>query len=362
LRARSFDRAARLKGSELFSLTLGQIDAFLGCVSSNCSSIPHPFADLRLNPEIRFPHVSTKLRTYDRDQRLALYQMKKELHLFTTITAEELEAYRQSKNVDLATLLPNRYSKHLHVFSKKETDILLKHETHDHAIHLKEGAQAPAFALYGMSHNEAQELRRYLDENLGKGFIRASRSEAAAPVLFVKKAEEGLRFCVDYRGLNAITVKNRYSLLLIFETLNRLSRAKIFTKLDIIAAFNRLRIREEDEFLTAFRTRFELFEYLVMLFGLCNEPASFQNYINDTLREYLDEFCTAYLDDILIYSDNEVEHEIHVNRVLQKLAQAGLQVDIIKCAFHVTEVSYLGLIITTKGVKMNSAKVNIIVN
>jgi len=362
LGARSFDRAARLKGSELFSLTLGQIDAFLGCVSSNCSSIPHPFADLRLNPEIRFPHVGTKLRTYDRDQRLALYQMKKELHLFTTTTAEELEAYRQSKNVDPATLLPNRYSKHLHVFSKKEADILPKHGTHDHAIHLKEGAQAPASALYGMSHNEAQELRRYLDENLGKGFIRASRSEAAAPVLFVKKAEEGLRFCVDYRGLNAITVKNRYPLPLIFETLNRLSRAKIFIKLDIIAAFNRLRIREEDESLTAFRTRFGLFEYLVMPFGLCNGPASFQNYINDTLREYLDEFCTAYLDDILIYSDNEAEHEIHVNRVLQKLAQAGLQVDITKCAFHVTEVPYLGLIITIKGVKMDPAKVNTIVN
>ncbi len=256
----------------------------------------------------------------------------------------------------------NRYSKHLHVFFKKEVDILLKHETHDHAIHLKEDAQASAFALYGMSHNEAQELRRYLDENLDKGFIRASRSEAIVLVLFVKKAEEGLRFCVDYRGLNAIIVKNRYSLLLIFETLNRLSRAKIFTKLDIIAAFNRLRIREKDEFLIAFRTRFELFEYLVMLFGLCNEPASFQNYINDTLCKYLDEFCTAYLDDILIYSDNEVEHEIHVNRVLQKLAQVDLQIDIIKCAFHVIEVSYLDLIIIIKEVKMNSAKVNIIVN
>jgi len=99
-----------------------------------------------------------------------------------------------------------------------------------------------------------------------------------------------------------------------------------------------------------------------MLFDLCNESVSFQNYINDTLREYLDEFCTAYLDDILIYSDNEVKHEIHVNRVLQKLAQADLQIDIIKCAFHVIEVSYLDLIIIIKEVKMNSAKVNIIVN
>ena len=175
-----------------------------------------------------------------------------------------------------------------------------------------------------MSYNKALELRRYLDENLSKGFIRASRFEAAAFVLFVKKSGEGLRFCVDYRGLNVVTVKNRYPLLLISETLNRLSRAKIFIKLNIIAAFNRIRIQEGDESLTAFRTRFGLFEYLVIPFGLCNGPATFQNYINDTLREYLDNFYIAYLDNILIYSDNEIEYEIYINRVLCKLARAGL--------------------------------------
>ena len=262
--------------------------------------------------------------------------MKKELHLSATTTPEELEAYRQSKNVDPTTLLPERYQEYLHAFSKKEANTLLKHGPQDHTIHLKEGAQAPASALYDMSHNEAQELCRYLDENLSKGFIWASCSESAAPVLFVKKPEGGLHFCIDYRGLNAVTVKNWYPLPLISETLNRLSQAKIFTKLDIIAAFNQLCIQEGDESLTVFHTHFELFKYLVMPFGLCNGPASFQNYINDTLHEYLDDFCTAYLDDILIYSDNEAEHEIHIKHVLQKLEEAGLQADITKCAFHVT--------------------------
>ena len=223
LKARSFDHAARLKRFELFSLTLDQINAFLNCISFNCFSILHFFVDLHLNSEIRFSHVSIKLRIYDRDQRLALYQMKKKLHLFTIIIAEELEAYRQSKNVDFVTLLLNHYSKHLHVFFKKEIDILLKHKTHDHVIHLKKDAQVSVFALYDMSHNEAQELRRYLDENLDKEFIRVSRSEAIALVLFVKKAEEDLRFYVDYRDLNAIIIKNRYSLLLIFKILNHLS-------------------------------------------------------------------------------------------------------------------------------------------
>ena len=288
--------------------------------------------------------------------------MKKELHLSATTTPEELEAYRQSKNVDPATLLPERYQEYLHAFSKKEANTLPKHGPQDHAIHLKEGAQAPAFTLYDMSHNEAQELCHYLDKNLSKEFIWVSHSESAASVLFVKKPEGGLHFCVDYRDLNAVTVKNWYSLPLISETLNCLSQVKIFTKLDIIAAFNWLYIWERDESLIMFHTCFELFKYLVMPFGLCNEPASFQNYINDTLCEYLDDFCTAYLDDILIYSDNEAEHEIHVKRVLQKLEEAGLQADITKCAFHITQVPYLGLIIITEGVKMNSVKVDIIIN
>ena len=103
---------------------------------------------------------------------------------------------------------------------------------------------------------------------------------------------------------------------LILETLDRLSRAKVFTKLDIISAFNRLRIREGDEELIAFRTRFRLFEYLVIPFSLCNRPASFQYYINDTLREYLDDFYTAYLDDILIYSEIEAEYKIYIKRIL----------------------------------------------
>ncbi len=213
-----------------------------------------------------------------------------------------------------------------------------------------------------MSRDKILELHRYLNENLSKDFIRVSRFQMIVSVLFVKKLEEELRFCVNYRDLNAITVKNRYSLSLISETLNRLSRAKIFIKLNIISAFNRLRIKEEDEALIVFHTRFELFKYLVMLFDLCNESVSFQKYINNTLREHLDKFCTAYLNDILIYFDNELEHEIYVKLILRKLREANLQTNIIKCEFHVTQVSYLELIIIIEEVKMNSSKINIIVN
>ncbi len=181
-------------------------------------------------------------------------------------------------------------------------------------------------------------------------------------VLFIKKLEEELCFCVNYRDLNAITVKNWYSLSLISETLNHLNWAKIFIKLNIISAFNQLWIKKEDEAFIIFCTWFELFKYLIMLFNLCNESVLFQKYINNTFCKHLNKFCTAYLNDILIYFDNELKHEIHVKLILWKLQEANLQMNIIKCKFHVTQVLYLELIIIIEEIKINSFKINIIVN
>ncbi len=162
--------------------------------------------------------------------------------------------------------------------------------------------------------------------------------------------------------MNAVTVKNRYPIPLIQETLSRLSKAKYYTKLDIIAAFNRLRIAEGDEWLTAFRTRYGLFEYLVMPFGLANAPSTFQHFVNDVLRPFLDIFCTAYLDDILIYSETLHEHKEHVRSVLNALKEAGLQLDVDKCEFHQTEVTYLGYVVGVDGIRMDPKKVQAIVD
>ncbi len=236
------------------------------------------------------------------------------------------------------------------------------HWAHNHVIHLKEDAQLSVFALYNMSRDKILELRRYLNENLSKDFIQVSRFQMIVSVLFIKKLKEKLFFCVNYWDLNAITVKNQYFLLLISETLNRLNRAKIFIKLNIIFAFNRLWIKEKDEALIIFCTRFKLFKYLVMLFNLCNESVLFQKYINNTFCKHLNKFCTTYLNDILIYFNNELKHKIHVKLILQKLQEANLQMNIIKCKFHVTQVLYLELIIIIEEVKMNSSKINIIVN
>ena len=173
------------------------------------------------------------------------------------ISIEDIEeALREKPKVDPSELLPKIYHEYLPVFSKDEADKLPPHRTSDHRIILKSGSEAPWGPLYSMSREELEVLKKYIRENLEKGFIRPSSSLASSPVLFVNKPEGGLRFCVDYRALNEITIKNRYPIPRIQETLSLLGKAKFFTKLDVISAFNRLRIAKGDEYLTAFRTRF----------------------------------------------------------------------------------------------------------
>ncbi len=371
LKARSFDHAAHVKDIEVFSVILKKIDVFLNLESISSSSLDsdrsksrHATLTVCLKNSSTFAQFSSRSQDsmYDKNHRLNLHQMKKKFHLTAFTTQEDLEVYQQSKNVDSVTILSFRYFEFLDIFFKKNVNILSSHQAHDYVIHFKEDAQSSVFALYDMSRDKILELRRYLNENLSKDFIQVSRSQMIASALFVKKLEEELCFCVNYRDLNAITVKNRYFLPLISETLNHLNRAKIFIKLNIIFAFNRLRIKEEDEALIIFRTRFELFKYLIIFFDLCNESVSFQKYINNTLREHLDKFCTVYLNDILIYFNNELKHEIYVKLILRKLREADLQMNIIKCKFHVTQVSYLELIIIIEEIKMNSSKIDIIVN
>ena len=149
---------------------------------------------------------------------------------------------------------------------------------------------------------------------------------------------------------------------LIEETLARLARMKVFTKLDVRQAFYRIRMKESVEDLTTFRTRYGSYKYKVLPFGLCNGPASFQRYINDVLFDYLDDFCTAYVDDILIYSDNLLKHDAQVKKVLQRLKEAELQADIKKSEFSVQSTKFLSFIINTEGIAINSEKVAVVKN
>lgn len=301
------------------------------------------------------------------------YQVKKSrqkegTRIFAVSMKDIEKALHVKKSTDPRTKLPKQYMEFLDVFDRKTADTLspFRGTGVDHGIELTktDGKEdkPPWGPLYNMSRDELLVLRKTLLDYLDKGFIRVSNSPAAAPVLFARKPGGGLRFCVDYRGLNAITRKDRYPLPLINETLERIGKAKWFTKLDIIAAFHKIRIAEGDEWKTAFRTRYGLYEWLVTPFGLSNAPSTFQKYINWTLRELLDEFVSAYIDDILIFSSGSLDdHRQKVKKVLQRLREANLQVDIDKCDFEVQSTKYLGFIIEAgKGVRMDPAKVKAI--
>jgi len=163
-------------------------------------------------------------------------------------------------------------------------------------------------------------MKTYIEEELAKGFIRPSTSPAASGFFF-KKKDGGLRPCIDYRGLNDITIKFRYPLPLVPPALEQLRQATYFTKLDLRCAYNLIRIREGDEWKTAFSTTTGHYETLVMPFGLANSPSVFQSFINDVFRDMLNRWVIVYIDDILIYSNSLQEHVQHVRAVLQRLIQ-----------------------------------------
>ena len=216
-----------------------------------------------------------------------------------------------AREAQLALLLakevtvPTKYSDFADIFSEKSANVLPERtRANKHAIKLEKGKQPPYRPIYSLGLVELETLKTYIKTNLSNGFIQASKSPAGAPILFVRKLDGRFRLCVNYRGLNNLTIKNWYPLLLIGKSLNRLGRAKQFTQLDLTSAYHWMRIKEGDEWKTAFRTWYGHFEYQVMPFGLSNAPASFQGYINKILAEKLDIFVIVYLDDILIYTED----------------------------------------------------------
>jgi hypothetical protein len=273
------------------------------------------------------------------------------------VTAAVVDGRAGQVQADDGSWIPSTYREFLDIFSKKKAETLPPHRSTDHAIDLETGTKLPYGRMYSLSETELKTLKAYIETNLANGFIQRSSSPAALPILFVKKKDGSLRLCVDYRALNQASVKNRYPLPLISEILERVGKAKIFTKLDLRGAYNLIRIKEGDEFKTAFRTRYGQFEYRVMPFGLTNAPATFQAYMDDCLRPYMDEFVVCYLDDILIYSEDPVQHEDHVCKVLERLREYGLYCKSEKCEFSVKKVGFLGFVVSPDGIEMEADRI-----
>ncbi|WVZ56670.1 hypothetical protein U9M48_007164, partial [Paspalum notatum var. saurae] len=230
------------------------------------------------------------------------------------------------------------------------------------AIDLIPGTAPIAKAPYRMSGKEYDELKKQLDELLEKGFIRDSVSPWGAPVLFVKKKDGTMRMCIDYRDLNAVTIKNKYPLPRIDDLLDRLKGAKHFSKIDLRSGYHQMRIRDSDIPKTAFVTRNGHHEFTVVSFGLTNAPAYFMNMMNMIFMKELDQCVVVFIDDILIFSKTRKEHEQHLRIVLEKLRENQLYGKFSKCDFWLEKVAFLGHVLTAEGVSVDPEKVEAVSN
>jgi hypothetical protein len=229
-------------------------------------------------------------------------------------------------------------------------------------IELLPGTPPISMMPYRMPINELVELKKQIAELQAKGFIRPSSSPWGAPMLFVEKKDVTQWMCVDYRSLNEVTIKNKYPLSRIEDLFDQMKGASIFSKIDLRSGYHQLKIWELDIPRTAFRTRYGLYEYTVMSFGLTNAPTYFMYLMNKVFMEYLDKFIVVFIDGILIFSKTMEEHEEHLRLVLEKLRSIQLYAKFSKCKFWLTEVTFLGHIVSARGVSVGPRKVKDVLN
>ncbi len=272
------------------------------------------------------------------------------------ICTTSIKSPMEKQSVDV----PSCYAAFSDIFCPKRASKLPPHRPWDCAIDLLPGEPVPRGRIYPLSIPEQKAMKEYIEEALEQEYIRPSTSPAASSFFFVAKKDGGLRPCIDYRALNKITVKFRYPLPLVPAALEQLRGARIFTKLDLRSAYNLIRIREGDEWKTAFVTPTGHYEYRVMPYGLVNAPSVFQDFMHVVLREFLHQFVLVYIDDILIYSRSEAEHRQHVAEVLQWLRKNNLFLKAEKCSFHQSSAKFLGYHIDQEGIKMDEGKVTAI--
>ncbi|KAF8692347.1 hypothetical protein RHS03_08627, partial [Rhizoctonia solani] len=255
--------------------------------------------------------------------------------------------------------VPSKYHQYAKVFGEEEFNKLPPHRHYNIGIELTEEGPLNS-PLYSMTDTESATLKDWLRDKLKAGKIRPSKSSISSPVMFVPKKDGSHCLVVDYHCLNNRTKKNVYPLPRPNDLMAQLRGAKVFTKLDLWWGYNNVRVKEGDEWKTAFCTKYGLYKSLVMTFGLTNAPASFQHFMNNLFKDLLDECVIIYLDDILIYSKDDASHTLHVHEVLQRLMENQLFCKASKCTFHVTSVEYLGIIVLDKGFSLDKLKIQAI--
>ena len=230
----------------------------------------------------------------------------------------------------------------------------------EHRIDLIPGAPLPNKAPYRVNPEETKEIQRQVKHLIDHGHVRESLSPCAVPVILVPKRDGSFRMCSDCRPINAITVRYRYPIPRLDDMLDELCGATIFSKIDLKSGYYQIRIQEGDEWKTAFKTKFGLYEWLVMPMGLPEAPGTFMRLMHYVFRPYIGEFVVVYFDDILVFSKSLKEHVTHLRTVLQTLRKEKLYANMEKCLFGVDKLVFLGFVVSSKGVHVDESKINAI--
>ena len=285
--------------------------------------------------EISSLQLKRAIRRKDTELYLAFLQPKETTEKETTSVLDEKSKELQPSERELL-------QRYVNIFSEKLPEGLPPSRPNiDHKIEFNSDVTTPpSRPPYRLSYAELKELRIQLDKLLETGKIRPSKSPYGAPVLFTKKKNGTLRMCVDYRALNKLTIKNNYPLPRIDDLFDRLQGMKVYSKLDFTAGYHQCRIAEDDIPKTAFRTRYGHYEWVVIPFGLCNAPATFQKLMHEAFWDLLDKCVVIYLDDIIVFSKDREEHLRHLQQVFDIIKEHELYLQPAKCDFFVPRIEF----------------------